>query len=98
MSKILYNTEFLRSKAAQMRQAGNEHTDAIDKIVNLVKALPDIWEGEAERNFIAGFDALTSMFEGFEQNIEAFAEMLEASAKNMEDADNTMQKKINSAG
>lgn len=95
---IKYNTDFLRGKATEIRRIGADHTDAIDRVNNLVNALPEIWEGKAEEQFVASFKEMSGSFEQFDQALESYAAALEDAASRMEAADKAAKKKILSIG
>lgn len=94
---LLYNTENLRSTATQIRQCASSHADAIDRLTNLVNALPEIWEGKAEQNFIEQFRNMANIFSRFDDSLESFSTELEAAASRMEEADRGLKRQISSA-
>lgn len=95
---IKYNTELLRSRAAEIRKYAAEHADAIDRVNNLVNALPEIWEGKSEQDFVSTFKGLSGSFEQFDEALESYAVALEDAANRMEAADKAAKKKILAIG
>lgn len=96
--QIMYNPSVLRSRAAEIRRCAAEHDDAIDRVSNLVNALPDVWEGDSEKKFVAAFQEMATSFQEFGSVMESYALELEAAADRMEDADRRMRAKISAAG
>lgn len=95
---LKYNPPQLRAAASQMRTYAYSHMDAIDRIVNLVNGLPDVWEGVSERKLLEVFEQMETSFDQFDEALEAFAKALEGSADAMEEADRRLLRKIGSIG
>ncbi len=96
--RIRYDTDLLRSRAAEARKYAAEHDDAIDRITNLVNALPDVWEGQSEKKFVAAFQEMATSFQQFGSAMESYARELEAAAERMEAADKRLRAKISMIG
>lgn len=84
MSKIEVTPELLRGKAGEVRKLRETHDEAMKQLQNLVRALNEIWKGEAQSAFVAKFDSMKTQF-------TQFSEMLENHAKNMETAADKLQ-------
>ena len=92
---ILITPEMMRSQAAQICSLSGEHAEIMQRMTNLVLTLDEVWQGEAQKAFVAKYQGMKDTFTGFENTLLSFSQLMEQVANKMESVDQSMRSKIN---
>ena len=76
---ILLTPETMISQANQIRSYTQQHKEAMRKLGNLVVSLDEVWQGNAQDEFVAEFQQAKPIFDKFQS--ERVARKMEAADK-----------------
>ena len=88
--QIRISPEQMHSRAAEVRNEGENFQQVIDKMQNLINALRDEWEGQASEQF----DILKPSFIQMKQLIDDIGSQLDGTANAIERLDQDIAQKF----
>ncbi len=91
---IRMEPEELRNRAKQIRQYATDHDAVIEHLTNLILALDEEWNGEAQTAFINRFQNARETFRNLDRLLEMLAQTMEISADKLQRADQSMGQQI----
>ena len=91
MALIQMNPDSLTAKAAEVRTLRAKHDEAMGKLRTLIRALNEVWKGEAQDAFVAKFEDMQPTFTSFSESLEEYAKLMDTSAKAMRETDEQLK-------
>lgn len=93
---ILLTPETMISQANQIRSYTQQHKEAMRELGNLVVSLDEVWQGNAQDEFVAEFQQAKPIFDKFQSALMEFSDRMEHVARKMEAADKSGASSIKS--
>lgn len=94
--RIRYDSEQMRSAAAQIRKKAEEYASASSKFITAFRGATEEWEGASKQKMLAFVEGPVNdyMNTTVGQLLDALAKLLEANADQMEQADQEIANSI----